>query len=224
MSFQDVPFSSVLFDGPGRAAGTESSEAPGFFRDLHLDQVVSWILARREEYDLATFFYSPLREANAVRYRQEVFQDLEDSELVDCVRAFAERMRRARSFLKGMSQIETLYFKQGWFLDAAENYWAAVANLLDGLRRLPLRSRRFERVEGLPRRLRPLGGFRRPRQGGPSAAERPSGHRVLDAHSGHTSNCRPLRGRARLQQGDRANLRQVQAGGGQRLLDRVPGL
>ena len=99
----------------------------------------SW--REREEYDLATFFYSPLREANAVRYRQEVFQDLEDSELVDCVRAFAERMRRARSFLKGMSQIETLYFKQGWFLDAAENYWAAVANLLDGLRRLPLRSR-----------------------------------------------------------------------------------
>jgi DNA mismatch repair protein MutS len=141
MSFQGVPFSSVLFEGPRQAAGTENAPTPDFFRDLHLDQVVAWILARRQDYKLTTFFYSSLRETNAVRYRQEVCQDLDKDEVADCVRAFAERMRRARSFLKGMSQIETLYFKQGWFLDAAESYWWAVTNLLDGLGRLPLRSR-----------------------------------------------------------------------------------
>jgi hypothetical protein len=42
-----------------------------------------------------------------------------------------------------MNQIETPHFKHGWFLDAAENYCAAVAGLHDGLVRLPLRSRGF---------------------------------------------------------------------------------
>jgi DNA mismatch repair protein MutS len=141
VSVHGVPFSSVLFEGSGQAPGAESSRVPDFFRDLHLDRVVSWVLARREEYDLATFFYSPLRATDAVRYRHEVFQDLDHYEVADCVRAFAERMRRARSFLKGMNQIEPPYFKQGWFLDAAENYWWAVTDLFDGLGHLPLQSR-----------------------------------------------------------------------------------
>jgi DNA mismatch repair protein MutS len=144
MSVHGVPFSSVLFEGPGPAASTEIAPVPDFFRDLHLDQVVSWALARREEYDLASFFYSPLHHTRAVCYRQEVSRDLEDNDVADCVRAFAERMRRARSFLRGMSQIETLHYKQGWFLDAAENYWRAVTDLVDGLERLPLRSRGFQ--------------------------------------------------------------------------------
>jgi DNA mismatch repair protein MutS len=141
MSLQGVPFSSVLFEDPGEAGAAEELQVPDFFRDLHLDQVVSWALAQREEYNLASFFYVPLRETNTVHYRQEVCQDLDNNEVAGCVRAFAGRMRRARSFLKGMSQIEVSYFKQGWFLDAAENYWWAVTDLLDGLGRLPLRSR-----------------------------------------------------------------------------------
>ncbi len=140
---QALPSFRVPFEGPAQAGGEENSEAPDFFGDFHLDQVVSKILAGREEYDLAAFFYSPLGEAH-VRYRQEVCQDLDNSDVADRMRAFAERMRRARSFLRGMSQIETPFFKQGWFLDAAENYWAAVTGLLDDLARLPLRSRGFK--------------------------------------------------------------------------------
>ena len=146
MSFQGVAFSSVLFEDPGPAA-TPNSRPPDFFRDLHLDLVIGAILARREEYELASFFYSPLTDTHTVLYRQEVCRDLDDSDLADCVRAFAERMHRARSFLKGMSQIETPYFKQGWFLDAAENYWWAVTNLLDGLGHLPVRSRGLKRLK-----------------------------------------------------------------------------
>jgi hypothetical protein len=42
-----------------------------------------------------------LHRASAVRYRQEVCQDLDDDDVAECMRAFAERMRRARSFLRG---------------------------------------------------------------------------------------------------------------------------
>lgn len=59
----EMPFSSVLFEGGGYAAVIDSSKVPDFFQDLHLDQLISWILARREEYDLETCFYSPLRSA-----------------------------------------------------------------------------------------------------------------------------------------------------------------
>lgn len=142
---EGVPFTSVLFENPGQAASTEGAPVPDFFRDLHLDQVVSSVLARREEYDLAAFFFSSLHDTSGVLYRQEVCRDLDDNDVAECVRAFADRMRRARSFLRGMSQIETLYYKQGWFLDAAENYWWAVTNLLDGLGHLPLQSRGLAR-------------------------------------------------------------------------------
>jgi hypothetical protein len=142
MTPQDAPYVSVLFEQPQPIqAGSGAREPPSFFRDLHLDQVVKSVLAGREDYDLASFFYSPLQSAAAVRYRQEVMKDLEKPELARSVRSFAERIARTRSYLRGMGQVEDRYYKQGWFLDAAENYCAAVTGLLDDLGRLPVGAR-----------------------------------------------------------------------------------
>ncbi|HUH93765.1 MAG TPA: DNA mismatch repair protein MutS [Casimicrobiaceae bacterium] len=131
-------FHSILFRGP---ENPPAGEAPDFFRDLNLDQVVEAITAGAKDYDLAPFFRAPLVELDAIAYRQEVFRDLENDALARSLRAFAERMRRMRSHL---DPVEKRYFgreKQRWFLAAADIYREAIEALKDEIDEIELRSR-----------------------------------------------------------------------------------
>ena len=56
--------------------------------------------AGREQYELKPFFYAPLHEVAAVRYRHEVLRDLEKREVLEPVTRFAEAMRRMREHLE----------------------------------------------------------------------------------------------------------------------------
>ena len=84
---------SILSD---EAAPPIRVEAPAYFADLLLDQVVESITDGRGEYDLKPFFCAPLQSVDAVAYRHEVFRDLEREDLARCVGAFAEGMRTLR--------------------------------------------------------------------------------------------------------------------------------
>jgi DNA mismatch repair protein MutS len=69
----------LLSAGAPAPGGTEDRS---FARDLNLDQIVAAIAGDREERDLITrVLFTPLHDAGAVRYRQEVFQDLENPAL-----------------------------------------------------------------------------------------------------------------------------------------------
>jgi DNA mismatch repair protein MutS len=135
-----MPFHSILFDEPDVAL---ADGQPGYFTDLNLDQVAAAITEGRREYNLAPFFYTRLRTAEAIAYRQEILRDLEDSALSACIAAFALQMRSMREHLH---QIESLHYqrqKQSWFLDAAAIYCDAVTTLVADLTSADLRSRGF---------------------------------------------------------------------------------
>jgi DNA mismatch repair protein MutS len=135
-------FSGILFDRPHSIdAGTPGE--PACFGDLHLDQVLASMTAGREDYDLKPLFYSPLREAAAVRYRHEITRDLEKPEVLGSVRAFAEQMRRMREHLAQAGKLRYKQQKQRWFLDAVDLYCDAVATLANQLTQAPLNSRGF---------------------------------------------------------------------------------
>ncbi|MGN6730456.1 MAG: MutS-related protein, partial [Candidatus Binatia bacterium] len=105
---------SILF--PSTEHKKETAQAPDFVADLNLDQVVDAITAGKEEYNLKPFFYMPLHDADLIRYRQEVMQDLENSVLFEVVKSFADEMRSMRQHL---AQADKLYYrlqKQSWFL------------------------------------------------------------------------------------------------------------
>jgi hypothetical protein len=133
-----MPVVSVLSGSPVAAA--ERPEPP-FFRDLNLDRVCAGVTAGREQYDLAPFFRTPLRDADAVQYRHEVLRDLEKQDTAGAVAGFAERMRAVRDRLAQARKLRYRYQKESWFLGAARGYCAAVRALADALGGAELASR-----------------------------------------------------------------------------------
>jgi len=132
---------SILFARPESRPAEDVSDYPPFFRDLGLDQIVHAVITGRESYCLAPFFAAPLRDVDAIYYRQEVFRDLERAETWECVNAFARAMRAMRENLAQAEKLHHHYQKERWFLDAVSIYIDAVTSLLQGLSAVDLRSR-----------------------------------------------------------------------------------
>ena len=136
-------FHSLLFERTEDSIKEETIEAPVFFVDLNLDQIIDAVTAGKQEYRLEPFFYTPLNDTDAIAYRHEIFQDLEDEDLFDNIKSFAQKMSVVRRYL---ALIDKLYFKnhqKGWFLEAVEIYCEAIVNLAHDLTLADLKSRGF---------------------------------------------------------------------------------
>lgn len=136
-----VPFHGILFSEPGSTSTATEQAAPEHFADLNLDQIVEAICTGREEYDLKSYFYTPLDSEDAVRFRQEVFQDLEREPIYACISAFAQQMRTVRNYLGQAAKRYYQLQQQGWFLDSAQTYCDAIARLARDLPGLDIQSR-----------------------------------------------------------------------------------
>ena len=126
-------FLSILFGGTAGVSGAESP--PPYFADLNLDQVEAALVAGRDQYRLEPFFRVRLGDPDAVRYRQDVFRDLETESIRGVIEEFAASMAEVRLRL---TRAEARYghFEQArWFLDAAREYVHAVLRLADDLAR-----------------------------------------------------------------------------------------
>ena len=140
----EARFQSVLFEQPASGAGVDGRQEPDFFADLNLDQVLESMTASRKQYDLKPFFYAPLHDVAAVRYRHEVLRDLEKPAVLESVTRFAETMRRMREHLAEAEKLHYPLQKQAWFLDAVEIYREAVCSLAKELGGLDVTSRGFQ--------------------------------------------------------------------------------
>ena len=121
-----MTFHSILFESAERRPRGETRAPPDFFVDLNLDQIVAAITAGKEEYELAPFFYAPLRDIDAVLYRHEVMRDLEDAGLLAPINSFAQTLRSMRDTLKQAGQRHYQRQKEALFLDAVDAYCNAV--------------------------------------------------------------------------------------------------
>jgi DNA mismatch repair ATPase MutS len=136
-----MSFPSILFDRPEEYI--DELDAPGFFVDLNLDQIVATITAGKDEYNLKPFFNFSLNRTDAIEYRHEVMQDLENPTLLECVKSFAQKMHAIRERLAQADKLYYKYQKESWFLDAVELYCNAIACFADDLFNAALKSRGF---------------------------------------------------------------------------------
>lgn len=118
----------------------EATCQPDFFSDLNLDRVIDAITASKQEYNLQPIFWTPLRDVQTIRHRQEVFQDLENEPVMQAVKQFAEGMSVMRRYLNMVERLDFDYHRKGWFLEATLVYCSTVAALARQLESLPLRS------------------------------------------------------------------------------------
>lgn len=130
---------SILFRQDGSLS--LSLEQPDCFPDLNLDQIVAAIIAPKQEYDLAPFFYSPLRDVESVLYRQEVMRDLENEALLEHIKAFAAAMSTVHRYLAMAEKLDFAYYQKGWVLEATLVYCDAVMTLSRHLATTPFKSR-----------------------------------------------------------------------------------
>ncbi|MBM4140783.1 MAG: hypothetical protein FJ242_04700 [Nitrospira sp.] len=94
-----MTFHSILFERAEDSIKLESLTAPAFFADLNLDQIIDAVTAGREEYHLKSFFYVSLNNIDGIEYRHEIFQDIENTELFDHIKSFAQKMCVMREHL-----------------------------------------------------------------------------------------------------------------------------
>ena len=136
-----MTFNSILFVGAESNVKKAEPALPDFFVDLNLNQLVDAITVGREEYNLQPFFLVPLRSVDAIEYRHEVMHELEDAGIRGVIDSFARRMRTMRGHLERADNIHNKYNKEGWFLNAVEEYCEAVSCLLRDLTASGLKSR-----------------------------------------------------------------------------------
>lgn len=122
---------SLLSPGtPPHQEASDTDEDRHAARDLNIDQIVAAVAGDREHRDLITaVLLRRLRDADAVRYRQEVFRDLEDPELSARVREFTGRMGEVAAHLRQLDKMPYRHQREGWLLDAAAVYCNSVTAL-----------------------------------------------------------------------------------------------
>jgi DNA mismatch repair protein MutS len=138
-----MTFHSILSSNAEDGKKADTIEAPAFFGDLNLDQIIDAITANKKEYNLKPFFYAPLSDVGAIRYRQEVMRDMQDAKLMAYIKAFAEKMIVVRRYLALVEKVDYSRYKKGWFLEAVLVYCQAMTDLAHDLDLADLKSPGF---------------------------------------------------------------------------------
>lgn len=129
----------------------EVVQEPAFFHDLNLDQIVTAITRDQADYDLNPLYRLPLTDVDTISYRQGVFRDLEQTDAVRVLRAFADQ----RVVFHSKYRVGELheddhgllhYYRERFFLNAVDDYCSAVVDLTAGLAALSRRSQALGRI------------------------------------------------------------------------------
>ncbi len=138
-----MTFQSILFKRTEDGRKAETLEAPDFFVDLNLDQIIDAITAGKQEYKLQPYFYTHLNDIDAITYRHEIMRDLENNVLFEHIQSFAQKMHAMRERLARTEKLHYKYQKERWFLEAVEMYCDAVTCLPHDVSLIDVQSRGF---------------------------------------------------------------------------------
>jgi len=138
-------FNSILFKNHNNFKSENTIEGNEFFLDLNLEQIInSAIRGMQEEYNIKLFFYMPLHNLEDIYYRQQVMKDLENNTaLLEIIKCFSEKMHSMRVHQSLAERLQYKFNKQGWFIEAIQDYCSAVSLLDKALPNIDLKSAGF---------------------------------------------------------------------------------
>jgi DNA mismatch repair protein MutS len=135
-----MTFYSILFPGAEDPQGKEVTEAPAFFKDMNLRQVIDAITAGKEAYNLRPLFYTCSPDIDVITYRHEVWRDLENETLLANLKSFAQAMTTMRGHLTQASKVTDDRQRERWFLDGVAIYCGAIDQLARDISQAKLNS------------------------------------------------------------------------------------
>ncbi|WP_162624442.1 DNA mismatch repair protein MutS [Acetobacterium sp. KB-1] len=122
-----MEFKSILYQ-----TGYEEKpviEEPSYFKNLNLDQLIKAITLDKDDYDLKSFFYSPLKQMENIHFRQAVVTDLEKDDFFRSSSAFSEKIftlnqqfDQCLTSLNRSGDKHQDYLEKGRYLDIIETY------------------------------------------------------------------------------------------------------
>ena len=104
----------------------EAQADEAYLTDLHLDALLRRISDRRADADLYDLYLRPLADEDAIRFRQEVFRDIERPELAAAISEFCDAMAGWRELAGLAGKARYPLSSDRWHLDSAEAYVRAV--------------------------------------------------------------------------------------------------
>jgi DNA mismatch repair protein MutS len=135
-----MAFRSILFERSEDSITEAAVQAPIFFVDLNLDQIIDAITAGKEEYNLKPFLYTSLSHLDAIKYRHEIMRELENKILFEHITSFAQQMRLMREHLAQAAKFHYKYQRESLFLDAVGIYCETINRLVHELSLVDLQS------------------------------------------------------------------------------------
>lgn len=130
---------SILWPAPPeRIATVEIADQAR--RDLEIEAVIAAVIGDRDDYRLAPLLRRPVRDPDTIRFRHQVFTDLDDDEIRAAAEEFTVGMWQVRHRLQVAAGLYHPHQRHRWQLDAAAAYVATITALHAAITRLPLRS------------------------------------------------------------------------------------
>lgn len=118
---------------PQQEVNDKCKVMPDYFADLNLDQVVSEMQVRNKEYDLKNLFYTYPDSERIVRFRQEVFRDIESTVMPGAFWDFSKAMRETRKQLEFWKKTGQEQQKSVCFLGVVSEYMEGLFGLFEAL-------------------------------------------------------------------------------------------
>ena len=134
-----MTFKSILFDQ--EIFQIEELVQPEYFTDLFLDQVVDAKITPKKDNNLNSNFYFPLQSTDLIKFRIEIFKDLENQEIFKAIENFSKEFSNVRGGLNLIKYIEDPSHKMSWHLEVALTYCHALDSLSELLEKNQLNSK-----------------------------------------------------------------------------------
>lgn len=130
--------------------GTEAefvNQQPIFFGDLQMEGILKAILSRYSGADLRKYFYTLPGSVHTIRYRQDIYRDLERNDFLILVfKKFSDRMADSEKCFQYYRQAEDEIKKGSYLLLACRQYLNALSLLGDSLKQADITSKGFQQL------------------------------------------------------------------------------
>lgn len=103
-----------------------------FLKDLNLEYIVKNITGKRRDEYLEKLFLAPLRKVQNIKYRQEVFTDLQNPNILQIIRDFSSQMNKVTGYLSGIDRLYR-YQAERWLLDSVQIYCDSLIHISEML-------------------------------------------------------------------------------------------